>query len=215
MIKLVIFDCDGVLVDSETIANRILAKHVSAAGWPMDGETSLKHFKGLSMTQVCEALSSHLGRHIPRDWLVTFEADLFSTLRKDVKVIDGVFDLIGRLAQRNILTAVASQGSLEKMHTTLGATGLLPLFEGQLFSAAMVARPKPAPDLFLKTAQTLAVDPKHCAVIEDSLTGIKAAITAKMTTIAYDPNQGNFSQQARALSSAVISVKSMDELFPV
>jgi len=192
MIKLVIFDCDGVLVDSEPLANQVMAKHISDLGWEMDGAESMRHFKGLTMVQVSEKISSHLGRHISRDWLVRFETDLYAKFRKDLKPIDGVFDLIRRLANRNISTAIASQGSLEKMQVSLGATGLMPLFEGKVFSANMVARPKPAPDLFLKVAHSLSIAPEHTAVIEDSLTGIKAALAAKMTTIAYDAQQTLF-----------------------
>ncbi|MGB3455151.1 MAG: HAD family hydrolase [Litorimonas sp.] len=183
---LVIFDCDGVLVDSEPLSNAVMAEHITRLGWPMDGAESIRLFKGQSMTQVHAALEARLGRKVDPAWLETFRADQAERFRTDLTAIPGVRDLIGRVRDAGLADCVASQGRHSKMAVSLGATGLLPLFEGRIFSAEDVARPKPAPDLFLHAARSMGIDPARCVVIEDSVTGIAAARAAGMGIIAYD-----------------------------
>ena len=180
--RLVIFDCDGVLVDSEPIANAVMAKTLTAQGWPMTGPEATARFKGGHMHQVHAALEAQLGRAVPRDWIADFDTACHKALA-DVKAVDGITDLISRVRQAGLSICVASQGPHEKMAVTLKAAGFDKLFAGRIFSSVDVENPKPAPDLFLHAAKTCGVPPQDCLVIEDSRTGVAAALAAKMRVI--------------------------------
>lgn len=179
---LVIFDCDGVLIDSEPIANRVLAGQLRAIGLPMpDGEV-MRGFVGRTK-QGCLDLAAELhGSELPRGFAEAWDKALFEALEKEVKAIDGVEALIVKLG---IPYCVASNGEPLRLRLALRAAGLLPLFEGRMFSAAQAARPKPAPDLFLHAAKTMGAEPSRCAVIEDTPTGAKAGKAAGMTVFGY------------------------------
>lgn len=185
---LVIFDCDGVLVDSEPLANALMAEFITALGWPMEGLHSMRLFQGKSMRQVHRAVSDHLGREMSDHWIDDFRAASLVAL-KDVQAVTGAVDLVQRCQAAGLKTCVASQGSHEKMAVTLRAANLWPVFEGQIFSARDVARPKPAPDLFLHAAQTHGVPPERCLVIEDSQTGVRAALAAAMPVFYLSPKK--------------------------
>ncbi len=178
--RLVIFDCDGVLVDSELIANAVMAEALSVQGWSMSAEESVARFKGGHMHQVHDALEAHLGRTASRDWITDFDQACLDTLTQ-VKAIDGILDLVKRVQSAGLGICVASQGPHEKMAVTLKAAGLAHKFTDRIFSSRDVARPKPAPNLFLHAAQSCGVAPEDCAVIEDSVTGVAAARAAGMT----------------------------------
>ncbi len=178
--RLVIFDCDGVLVDSEPIANAVMAKALTAQGWPMTAAQSVARFKGGHMHQVHAALEAHIGWPISRAWITAFDQDCWTALT-DVKAVNGIQDLLDRVDAAGLDTCVASQGPHEKMAVTLKAAGLLDHFRGRIFSSVDVERPKPAPDLFLHAAQSRGVPPQNCVVIEDSATGVAAAHAAGMT----------------------------------
>lgn len=180
--RLVIFDCDGVLVDSEPLANTVMAKALTAQGWPMTGADSVARFKGGHMHQVHAALEAHLGRAVSRDWISDFDEACRIALT-EVKAVDGIADLITRIQGAGLPIAVASQGPHEKMAVTLKAAGFDQIFAGRIFSSVDVARPKPAPDLFLHAAKSCGVPPENCLVIEDSPTGVAAARAANMRVI--------------------------------
>lgn len=180
--ELVIFDCDGVLVDSEPLANALMAEFITALGWPMDRAHSMRLFQGKSMRQVHSALCEHLGHEVDDGWIDRFRAASLIALR-DVPAVTGAVDLVQRCQAAGLKTCVASQGSHEKMAVTLRAANLWPLFEGRIFSARDVARPKPAPDLFLHAAHVNGVSPERCLVIEDSQTGVRAALAAAMPVL--------------------------------
>ena len=177
--RLVIFDCDGVLVDSETLSNAVMAEALTAQGWPMSGAESVTRFKGGHMHQVHAALETELGRNLSRDWIADFDAACQIAL-KDVKAMDGIAELITRVKAAGLSMCVASQGPHEKMAVTLKAAGFDKIFAGKIFSSRDVERPKPAPDLFLHAARSCGAAPENCLVIEDSLTGVTAAKTANM-----------------------------------
>jgi len=177
--RLVIFDCDGVLVDSEPLANAVMAQALTAQGWPMSAAESVIRFKGGHMYQVHAALEAHIGRRVSRDWIAEFDVACRIALA-DVKAIPGIIALIDRVHAAGLKICVASQGPHEKMAVTLKAAGLAGFFKGRIFSSTDVARPKPAPDLFLHAAKSCAVRPEHCVVIEDSPMGVKAAHEAGM-----------------------------------
>jgi HAD superfamily hydrolase (TIGR01509 family) len=186
MTRLVILDCDGVLVDSEAIANRVMAQHISRAGWPLSGTQSEARFKGLTMEQVIREVEQKLGSRLPPSWLERFETDCFTAFNEELQPIDGVMELIRRIHRAGVLTCVASQGSMTKMNVTLRAAGLIDMLGGHIFSAADVGRPKPAPDIFLHAAMRMSTPASQCLVIEDSVTGVKAALAAGMRVIGYD-----------------------------
>ena len=187
---LVIFDCDGVLVDSEPIAARVTAETISELGWPMTPELAKSEFLGDTFSNIIARIERELGRPVPADWPARSQARLFETLEREVQVVPGVVSAIEALKHAGATLAVASQGAHEKMQVTLRVTGLLPVFQGRVFSASEVARPKPAPDLFLHVARTLGFGPERSVVIEDSTRGVKAALAAGMRVLGYTASVG-------------------------
>jgi HAD superfamily hydrolase (TIGR01509 family) len=181
-IELVIFDCDGVLVDSELITARVFGAMLRELGLPCTLEFLFENFVGRSMRQCCDQLTVLLGRELPEDFLQQYHLRSTEALEAEVQAVQGVEDVIEGL---EVPYCVASSGSDAKMTTTLGVTGLLPRFRGRMFSAADVARGKPAPDVFLHAASKCGVAPAACAVIEDSPAGVEAGVAAGMTVYGY------------------------------
>jgi HAD superfamily hydrolase (TIGR01509 family) len=179
---LAIFDCDGVLVDSEPIASRILAEAVSELGFPLSAKYAVENFTGLSLATVLNRIEAQWGRSLPTDFRVRLREHDYAAFRAELQAIDGVAAALGRLG---LPRCVASSGTPEKIRLTLGVTGLLQLFEPHLFSAEMVAHGKPAPDLFLLAADRMGVAPQDCIVIEDSVAGIRGAVAAGMTAVGF------------------------------
>lgn len=183
--ELVIFDCDGVLVDSERIANRVFCEMLNDIGLAVTLEDMFEQFVGLSMPQ-CEALITRLhGKPPTRAFIDAVNERTAKALLREVTPIEGINTVLDNLA---LPFCVASSGAPEKIHLSLGKTGLLPLFEGRIYSVTMVEKPKPAPDIFLHAASEQCVAPEHCVVIEDSPTGVKAAVAAGMTVLGFAAN---------------------------
>ncbi len=187
---LVIFDCDGVLVDSEPVAARLTAEAVSELGWPMSAEVAKAEFLGDTFANIIRRVEEKIGHPVPADWPTRSQANLLAALERELKPVIGVERAIDALVAAGICLAVGSQGSHEKMQLTLGVTGLLPYFEGRIFSASQVTRPKPAPDLFLLAAKTLGFAPSQTVVIEDSTRGVEAALAAGMRILGYTASVG-------------------------
>jgi haloacid dehalogenase superfamily, subfamily IA, variant 3 with third motif having DD or ED len=203
-IDLVIFDCDGVLVDSEVLSAQVLAAEVMALGLPLTTEDCLARFTGLSMRAVLAAIEADLGRPLPPAFEEHVRAADERVFRGGLKAIDGVAVAVGALPGR---VCVASSGALAKMRFTLGLTGLLPLFEPNLFSAGMVARGKPAPDLFLFAAREMDVSPAACLVVEDSVAGVTAAVAAGMRVLGFAGGghcRGGYRQCLRDAGAATV-----------
>jgi HAD superfamily hydrolase (TIGR01509 family) len=179
---LVIFDCDGVLVDSEPIANRVLAEQLSAVGLVMSVGEVMAKFIGKTRAGCLELATELLRRPLPENFAESWDASLFRALAREVKPTEGIRDLLDAL---DIQYCVASNSSAERMRISLSSAGLLPLFDGRTFSAQDVARPKPAPDLFLHAAKALNVAPSRTVVIEDTVIGVQAATAAGMAVLAY------------------------------
>lgn len=179
---LVIFDCDGVLVDSERLCHEALRQTLADEGVELTLEQAFAHFMGTSEAVLLDIVERLIERPVPGDFIARFGARSFDAFRSDLQAVDGVHDVIRGLGARY---CVASNGPKEKMRFTLGHTGLLPHFEDRLFSADDVSRPKPAPDLFLHAARTMGAQPAECIVIEDSPTGVKAARAAGMRVLGY------------------------------
>lgn len=187
---LVIFDCDGVLVDSEPIAARLTAEAVSELGWQMSADVAKDEFLGDTFSNIIRRVEQHLGCPVPADWPARSQANLWEAFRRELKPVPGAREAIEALTASGATLAVGSQGSHEKMELTLAVTGLLPFFEGRIFSATQVERPKPAPDLFLLAAKTLGFPPERAVVIEDSTRGVKAALAAGMRVLGYTASVG-------------------------
>jgi HAD superfamily hydrolase (TIGR01509 family) len=179
---LVIFDCDGVLVDSELITNRIFAQMLNELGIPLALEDMFERFVGRSMGQCLEIVAQLLGRPVPQGFVEDFQKRSAAALKSELKAVP---DIESVLASVGIPFCVASSGTHEKMRTTLGLTGLLPQFSGKMYSVTDVARSKPFPDVFLHAASQQGVSPSACAVIEDTPTGVRAGVAAGMTVFGY------------------------------
>ena len=182
---LVIFDCDGVLVDSERISSRVFASLLDEIGLHFTPDGMIETFMGNSMGRCVEIVAQRLGHAPPDDLIERYHAIMRETLVRELQPIDGIASLLDALDAVELPYAVASNGEHSKMQTTLGATGLLARFEGRRFSSMDVARPKPAPDLFLHAAGRMAASPARCVVIEDSPLGVEGACAAGMTVIGY------------------------------
>ena len=182
--SLVIFDCDGVLVDTEGLSNARLSQWLTEAGYPIDYETCRRRFEGRSLISTVaeiEATGVSLGEDFVERWNLALP-DLFANGVTEVPHVRG---FVEELRARDIAYCVASSARVSKMHITLGATGLLPLFEHAMFSSTMVARGKPFPDLFLHAAAAMNFTPADCIVIEDSVAGTTAGRAAGMTVYSY------------------------------
>ncbi|MFJ6406794.1 HAD family hydrolase [Streptomyces hydrogenans] len=181
-IELVIFDCDGVLVDSERLAVRLQVALGAELGWPLTADEVVERFIGRSEESIVGQIAERLGAGTAALWwsrLIQRHRDAVDT------GLDPVDGLPEALAVLTLPTCVASSGSHEKMRHTLGRTGLYAHFEGRIYSASEVSRGKPAPDLFLYAARRMGVDPAACAVVEDSGPGVAAARAAGMRAFGY------------------------------
>jgi HAD superfamily hydrolase (TIGR01509 family) len=181
-VELVIFDCDGVLIDSELIANRVFSERLAAVGFAMSPEQVMRTFVGRSR-DTCIAMAGEMrGAPLPTGFAAEWDDALHAALEAEVKPVDGVRELLQSLP---VPYCVASNGEPGHMQRGLTAAGLMPLVEGRLFSAAEVARPKPAPDVYLHAARAIGVAPGSCAVVEDTPTGVKAGVAAGMRVYGY------------------------------
>ncbi len=179
---LVIFDCDGVLVDSERLSHLVLQQMLEEYGTAITLQETLEHFMGTSTERCLAVLGSLIGRPAPLDFLASFRDRTFEAFRTSLHPVPGAAEAVANLKTH---FCVASNGPREKMRFTLGHTGLLPHFEGRIFSAEDVSRPKPAPDLFIHAARAMSAAPKDCLVVEDSPTGVTAAKAAGMRVAGY------------------------------
>lgn len=179
---LVIFDCDGVLVDSEPIANRVLCEQLNATGLRIDPADVMQRFVGRTKAGCLELATELLGRPLPEHFAEDWDTALFDALRREVKTIEGVTGVLDAI---RLPYCVASNGMRARLRLTLESAGLLAYFDGRIFCAEDVAHPKPAPDLFLHAARTMGAQPDRCAVIEDTTTGAKAGAAAGMRVFGY------------------------------
>lgn len=180
--ELVIFDCDGVLVDSEHIALRLNLEIGPELGWPITREEAIEHFLGRSNASVRAIIADRLDMDAAQRWDERFMELHHAAVEADLRPVPGILEALAEIA---LPTCVASSGSHEKMQHTLGTVGLYDHFDGRIFSANDVAHGKPAPDLFLHAASRMGVDPRSCVVIEDSRYGVQAARSAGMRALGY------------------------------
>ncbi|WP_189300470.1 HAD family hydrolase [Streptomyces albospinus] len=183
---LVIFDNDGVLVDSEPISNQILAAYLTELGHPTTYEESLRDFMGGSVQRIRDVVREKSGRPLPEDFEVSFHARVFEEFRRRLVAVPGVETVLEKLAADGVPYCVGSSGSHERIRVALTKTGLFERFGAdRIFSSQDVGRGKPAPDLFLHAAREMGVEPGRCAVVEDSPLGVRAAVAAGMDVYGF------------------------------
>jgi HAD superfamily hydrolase (TIGR01509 family) len=197
---LVIFDCDGVLVDSEPIALRLLLEMVGQAGLAMDPETANSRFLGRSLASTRSILAEEFGLTLDDAALEDMRRRLYAAFRAELQPISGVAEVLAGLKQA---FCVASSSQPERIELSLRVTGLWPRFQGRMFSASMVSNGKPAPDLFLFAADRMGYAPADCLVVEDSPAGIEAAQAAGMRVVAFT---GGSHAEAEAHSAAIAAL---------
>ena len=198
--ELVIFDCDGVLVDSEALSVSALLGMIELAGGTVSEDAAYEHFLGKSMKSVREILGHEFGLEISDRHLTAMRVDLMRKFREELKPIPGVKEVLPKL---RLPCCVASSGTLERIRYALDVTGLLPLLEPHLFSATMVKRGKPAPDLFLHAAASMRAHPRRCLVVEDSPAGVAAARAGGVRGLGFTggSHAGNPGLKARLAST--------------
>jgi HAD superfamily hydrolase (TIGR01509 family) len=181
-VELVIFDCDGVLIDSERLAVKVDVVVLRELGWPLSEAEVIERFVGRSDRDTKAAIEAHLGRLLPADWDEPFKPLYEQAFAAELAPVDGVLDALDRIT---LPSCVASSGTHDYLRHTLGLTGLYERFAGRIFSADDVPRGKPAPDLFLHAAEQMAATPASCVVVEDSRPGVEAARAAGMRAFAF------------------------------
>jgi HAD superfamily hydrolase (TIGR01509 family) len=188
--NLIIFDCDGVLVDTEPLTNRVLAQTVTDAGWEIDTQYSVTHFKGRNLADIHKDVEAHLGFEVP-DLLETYRTRMYEALESDpVPAIEGIHELLDILDDHHSDRCVATNAPLKKATITLTGSKLFNRFahptdasRPTMFSAYEVGKWKPDPALFLHAAESMGHDPRECVVVEDSVSGVEAARNANMRVI--------------------------------
>ncbi|MBD2818216.1 HAD family hydrolase [Streptomyces parvulus] len=183
---LVVFDNDGVLVDSEPISNRLLAGYLTELGHPTTYEDSLRDYMGAAVHRVHDLVRERTGRRLPADFDDVFHRRVFAAFEEDLEAVPGVAALLEKLALDGVPYCVASSGSHERIRVGHRRTGLDRWFDdGRIFSSEDVGRGKPAPDLFLHAAERMGVAPERCVVVEDSPLGVRAAVAAGMDVYGF------------------------------
>ncbi|WP_456625390.1 HAD family hydrolase [Bradyrhizobium sp. URHC0002] len=180
--NLIIFDCDGVLVDSEAISCRAHAEVLSRHGYPITQEQVFDRFLGRSTRQANSEVEAELGRALPDDFHVQLQDEQFRSFEADLEAVPHIHAALDAIVQP---VCVASSGSQQRMRLTLGRTLLYDRFAPNIFSSSQVVNGKPAPDLFLFAASKMNVAPERCIVIEDSVAGISGAVAAGMTVLGF------------------------------
>jgi HAD superfamily hydrolase (TIGR01509 family) len=207
---LTIFDCDGVLVDSELIALDVLSTMMGEYGDPMDVAACREAFMGLHNADIIRAIEKRLGRPLPGEGPIMRER-MLERLRREMRPVRGIADVLGRLDGPR---CVASSSDRERIGLLLELAGLTGFFGDNIFSGMDVARGKPAPDLFLHAARTMGVAPDDCVVIEDSVTGVTAGVAAGMRVIGFTGASHTHAAHAGQLrqAGAAMVIDSMDAL---
>jgi HAD superfamily hydrolase (TIGR01509 family) len=209
---LIIFDCDGVLVDSESVTNTIFAEMLGELGLRFTHDEMYHTFVGLSFAECRRKIEALLGAPLPLEFERTYDQRTHAALAERVEPVRGVLDALASLDAEGIATCVASSGSHDKMRVTLGRTGLLPRFAGRAFSTSEVARGKPHPDIFLHAAAHFGAAPERTIVVEDSIHGIRAGVSAGMTVIGY---AGANDPELLAAAGATYTMTDMSRLMDI
>lgn len=203
----VLFDCDGVLVDSETITNSVLRDMLQARGWKLTREECMRIFVGKAVKDEVATIEAHTGQPLSEEWMVSFRERRNQALMRDVKPIRSVVVAVAKiyeLYQGRI--ACASGADRFKVELQLEKCGLMPYFKGCIFSGHEMPRSKPAPDVYLAAAAVLGIDPKQCAVVEDTVTGVMAGVAAGATVFGYSPPEAGHDAPAALRRAGAVQV---------
>ncbi|MFI1177905.1 HAD family hydrolase [Streptomyces melanogenes] len=208
---LIIFDNDGVLVDSEPISNTILAAYLTELGFPTSYEDSIRDYMGSAMHRIHDLIQERTGRVLPADFDDAFHARVFAAFERELQPVAGAADVLAKLVADGVPYCVASSGSHERIRVGHRTTGLDEWFEEEwVFSSQDVGRGKPAPDLFLYAAERMGVAPERCAVVEDSPLGVQAALAAGMDVYGFTAmTPEERLQGATALFSAMAQLREL------
>lgn len=193
--KCIIFDCDGVLINSESIAIKVLVDMANDLGANMDFQESLINLKGKSLNLCMNVISKRINNPLPVHFEQDYRINTFEAFRKGIQPINGIKDIVENL---NIPFCVASSGPENKIRLNLEITGLLPFFEGNIFSCYAIQKWKPEPDIFLWAAKSMGFKPNECLVIEDSVSGVKAAQFGGFDVYGYTEHDYNNELEALA-----------------
>ena len=183
-----LFDCDGVLVDSEPITNGVLRDMLEEMGWRLSKAECMRIFVGKAVKDEVALIEAHTGQPVTEDWMVRFRERRNEGLIRDVQPIAGAVQAAAQIHERfGGRIACASGADRFKVELQMHKCGLMPYFEGRIFSGHEMPRSKPAPDVYLAAAAALGVDPSRCAVVEDTVTGVAAGVAAGATVFGYSP----------------------------
>ena len=210
----VLFDCDGVLVDSEPITNGVLCAMLNEAGWPITPEECLRTFIGRTVRSEAARIQAHTGRPLTDAWMADFYARRNARLAAELQPIDGALQAVravhARLGGR---IACASGADRHKVEMQLAQVGLAPLFAGRVFSGHKMPASKPAPDVYLAAAAAVGVPPARCLVVEDTVTGVTAGVAAGATVVGYSPSAiGHGTPEALRAAGAAYVIADMAQL---
>jgi HAD superfamily hydrolase (TIGR01509 family) len=203
----VLFDCDGVLVDSEPITNRVLAEMLGELGWPLTTDESMRIFTGKAVKDEADLIESKTGFRITPEWLHGFRERRNEALERDLTAIPNAPAAVRALfEQLDGRIACASGADRFKVELQLEKVGILDCFAGRIFSGHEMPRSKPAPDVYLAAAAALGVDPKRCAVVEDTVTGAMAGVAAGATVFGYSTGESGHSGPEALRSVGAVQV---------
>ncbi len=210
----VLFDCDGVLVDSEPITNGVLRDMLEERGWKLSPADCMRLFLGKAVKDEAALIEAHTGKPLTEEWMVQFRERRNQRLISDVAPIPGAVPAVAKIhALYGGRIACASGADRFKVELQMDKCGLMPYFKGHIFSGHELPRSKPAPDVYLAAAAALGVDPKRCAVVEDTVTGVTAGVAAGCTVFGYSPPEaGHDAPQALLKTGAVRVFTSMQDL---
>lgn len=210
----VLFDCDGVLVDSEPITNRVLAEMLGELGWQISPEETLRTFVGKAVKDEAALIEANTGVAITQAWLEHFRERRNAALDRELVAIDGAAVAVRSLhAKLDGCIAVASGADRRKVELQLKKAGILDCFDGRIFSGHETPRSKPYPDVYLAAAEALGVDPTRCAIVEDTVTGATAGVAAGATVFGYSPGEAGHSDPDALRAVGVVHVfKNMEHL---
>lgn len=208
----VLFDCDGVLVDSEPIANAVLREMLQELGWDISDEEAIRRFVGRSFIEEWKVIYDHTGHRIDQDWILAFRARRDVALRERLQPVPGAVEAVRAVAER-LPVACVSGADRGKIEMQLAMAGLTDVFGGNVFSGMELERSKPAPDVYLAAARTLGIDPATAAVVEDSASGVAAGIAAGSTVFGFAGEGPTYLAWEALLGLGVAAVFTrMDEL---
>jgi HAD superfamily hydrolase (TIGR01509 family) len=203
--KCIIFDCDGVLVDSEPLSNQVMVDMANEYGASLDLQYAYNHFKGYYIENCIEKIETLIKKKLPKNFEKEYRRRSFEKFKNEIQPVEGIVELIKNIT---IPFCVASSGPEHKIKLNLELTGLLPYFENKIFSCYTIGKWKPEPDVFLWAAETMGFQPNECVVIEDSITGVKAALAGGFDVFGYTAH--DYSKELE--SKATMTFKRINDL---